>query len=262
MVGQPIRFDNGDVYEQTMGIWSRSVGEVFLDWLAPSSALQWIDVGCGNGAFTELLIQRCAPSEAQGIDPSEAQLTFARTRPAARGAVFVQADAMALPFADESFDVAVMALVIFFVPDPVKGVAEMARVVRPGGVVAAYAWDMLDGGFPWNPIQVEMRAMGIEPLLPPRADISRMASLCDLWTGAKLKSVEARAITVERSFANFDDFWNTATMAASLRPVLDAMTSGGADLLKARVRAHLPGDADGRVVIQGRANAIKGRLPV
>ena len=66
-----------------MAVWSRLAGQVFLDWLSPATGQRWIDVGCGNGAFTELLIQRCEPREAQGIDPSEAQLTFARKRPGA-----------------------------------------------------------------------------------------------------------------------------------------------------------------------------------
>ena len=69
---------------------------------------------------------------------------------------------MALPFPDDSFDAAVMALVIFFVPDPAKGVAEMVRVVRPDGPVATYAWDMMGGGFPMEPIQAEKRARGPE----------------------------------------------------------------------------------------------------
>ena len=67
---QQIRFDDGAAYERMMGIWSRIVGDVFLDWLGPRSGLQWIDVGCGNGAFTELIVARCAPAEVQGIDPS------------------------------------------------------------------------------------------------------------------------------------------------------------------------------------------------
>jgi ubiquinone/menaquinone biosynthesis C-methylase UbiE len=98
--------------------------------------LRWIDIGCGSGAFTQLLVERCAPAEVQGIDRSEGQLAFARTRPAAGVAEFRQGDAMALPFAENSFDVAVMALLIFFVPDPAKAVAEMVRVVAPGGTVA------------------------------------------------------------------------------------------------------------------------------
>ena len=133
MAEQQIRFDDGASYEQMMGIWSRSAGEIFLDWLAPPLGLRWIDVGCGNGAFTELLVERCSPAEVQGIDPSEGQLAFARTRPASRLAKFHQGDAMALPFADSSFDAAVMALVLVFVPDPAKGVSEMVRVVVPGG---------------------------------------------------------------------------------------------------------------------------------
>ena len=136
MVTNQIRFDDGTAYERYMGEWSQLAGEAFLDWLAPKSALRWLDVGCGNGAFTELLVARCAPVSVQGIDPSEGQLAYARTRPASRVAQFRQGDAMAQPFPDDTFDAAVMPLVIFFVPDPAKGVAEMARVVCSGGTVA------------------------------------------------------------------------------------------------------------------------------
>ena len=244
-----------------MGVWSRLAGELFLDWLNPRPGLRWIDVGCGSGAFTELLVQRCAPAETQGIDPSEAQLAFARTRPAARGAEFLQGDAMALPFPHDRFDAAVMALVIFFVPDPAKGVAEMARVVRPGSVVAAYAWDMLGGGFPWAPIQVEMRALGVAPPLPPSVGASRMAALRNLWACAGLEAIETCEITVQRTFADFEDFWTATTMAASIRPTLATMPPDDADQLKARVRARLPVDAGGRIMYPARANAIKGRVP-
>jgi 2-polyprenyl-3-methyl-5-hydroxy-6-metoxy-1,4-benzoquinol methylase len=96
-------------------------GGIFLDWIAPRPGLRWVDVGCGNGAFTELVVERCAPAEVHGIDPSEGQLKYARARPGTRMAEFRQGDAMALPFPGNSFDLAVMALVIFFVPDPAKG---------------------------------------------------------------------------------------------------------------------------------------------
>ena len=108
-------FDDGAAYERGMGTWTRSVGEVFLDWLALPAGLRGIDVGCGNGAFTELVIERCAPAEMHGIDPAPAQIAFARTRPAARVATFEPGDAMALPFPANRFDAAVMALVISFV---------------------------------------------------------------------------------------------------------------------------------------------------
>ena len=74
MAEQRIRFDDGTAYERMMGRWSQLAGAIFLDWLAPPAGLRWLDVGCGNGAFTELLVERCAPASVQGIDPSEGQL--------------------------------------------------------------------------------------------------------------------------------------------------------------------------------------------
>jgi len=127
MAEHQIRFDDGAAYERMMGAWSRLAGGIFLDWIAPRPGLRWVDVGCGNGAFTELVVERCAPAEVHGIDPSEGQLKYARARLGTRMAEFRQGDAMALPFPDNLFDLAVMALVIFFVPDPAKGVAEMVR---------------------------------------------------------------------------------------------------------------------------------------
>jgi len=117
-MSEPIRFDDGAAYERYMGVWSQRVGEVFLDWLDAPLGQRWLDVGCGNGAFTVQLAQRCAPSGLHGVDPSEAQLRYARQQAALQGADFSRGDAMNLPFGDASFDVAVMPLVIFFVPQP------------------------------------------------------------------------------------------------------------------------------------------------
>jgi ubiquinone/menaquinone biosynthesis C-methylase UbiE len=261
MAEPQIRFDDGAAYERMMGVWSRSAGEIFLDWLAPRAGSKWVDVGCGNGAFTELVIARTAPAEVQGIDPSEGQLAYARSRSGARMATFHLGDAMALPFAAQAFDVAVMALVIFFVPEPAKGVAEMARVVAPGGQVAAYAWDMAGGGFPLHPIQTELRAMGFSPLLPPSADASRTEALQKLWTEAGLVGVETRRIDVQRSFVDFDDYWGAATLSPSMGSLLASLASDVVAQLKTRVRAHLQEDGAGHVTGRAWANAIKGRVP-
>lgn len=260
MAGREIRFEDGAAYEQMSGIWSRLVGAPFLGWLAPAPGLRWIDVGCGNGAFTELIVDRCAPAEVQGIDPSEEQLTFARSRPAARIAEFQQGNAIALPFPDNRFEAAVMALVIFFVPDPVRSVAEMVRVTCPGGTVASYTWDMFGGGFHLEPFRAEMQEMGMTLPFPPSADASRMEVLHELWTGAGLDAVGTRVITAQRTFADFDDFWRTGLMSSVGRVVAD-MTSGDVERLKARLRARLPADSAGRVAYSTRANAITGRVP-
>ena len=261
MPAPQVRFEDGAAYDVAMGGWSKLVGEEFIDWLAPTAAQRWLDVGCGSGAFSALLTRRCAPAELHGIDPSEAQLAFARSRGDATGATFHQGDAMALPFADHRFDAAAMALVIFFVPDPAKGVAEMVRVVRPGGVVAAYAWDMDGGGFPFAPIQAELRAFGHMPSRPPSVDASRLEAMRDLWRGAGLRDVETRAIVVQRSFADFDDFWAKSTITGSIRPTLAAMSEDDVAQVRERLRARLPADAQGRISYSARANAVKGRVP-
>ena len=258
MAETQFRFDDGAAYERHMGTWSRFAGEIFLDWLAPKPGLRWVDIGCGNGAFSQLIVDRCAPAEVQGIDPSEGQLAFARTRPAARVAQFQQGDAMALPFPDASFDAAVMALVIFFVPDPAKGLSEMARVLRPGGTMAAYAWDMQGGGFPLEPIFAELRPMNIAPPKAPSDGASRMDSLRTLWAGAGATDIETRVIRVQRTFASFDEFWSIA-MTSSVGTIIGKMPAADVEGLKSRVRTRLPADASGAITFGAHANAIKGR---
>lgn len=257
-----IRFDDGAAYERFMGKWSQAAGEMFLDWLGAESGWRWLEVGCGNGAFTERLVQRCAPDSVEGVDPSEAQLAYARTRPALRGARFHPGDAMSLPCPEDAFDAAVMPLVIFFVPDPAKGVAEMARVVCAGGVVAAYAWDMLGGGFPYDALWVEMRAMGVAVPLPPSPDASRIEVMRDLWKGAGLQAVETRELAVQRTFDDFEDYWAAILGGPSVSRGLSTMTSKELTVLKARMRERLPAETDGRIVCSARANAVKGRKPV
>jgi ubiquinone/menaquinone biosynthesis C-methylase UbiE len=257
---QCIRFEDGDAYERGMSPWSRLAGQTFLEWLAPAPGLRWLDVGCGTGTFAELIAERCAPREVRGVDPSEAQLAIARMRRGARNAAFLPGDAMALPFDERQFDAAVMALVIFFVPDPAKGAAEMARVVRPGGLVAAYAWDVLGGGFPFDPIWEETRAAGVAPLLPPNPCAGRLEALRALWTAAGLEAVETRQIMVKRTFSTFEEYWATSTITGGVRPPLEAMSVEEREQLKARVRARLPADPTGRVTWIARANAVKARV--
>jgi ubiquinone/menaquinone biosynthesis C-methylase UbiE len=255
-----IVFEDGAGYEKMMGVWSRLAGDVFIDWLAPAPRQRWVDVGCGNGAFTELLVNRCAPASVHGVDPSEAQIDYARSRPAGRVAEFRVGDAMALPFADRAFDVAVMALVIFFVPDPARSVAEMTRVVRPGGLVCSYAWDILGGGFPNAPLGRVLKDMGIPAPLPPSVEAARMDALRTLWADAGLTDIDTREITVQRRFEHFEDLWSTMTLSASMRVRIAAMTADQVSEARRRLRANL-GDPDGAITCSGRANAIRGIVP-
>src|SRR5262245_5991505 len=185
----------------------------------------------------------------------------ARSRPratVAQAATFLRGDAMALPFEPDRFDAAVMALVIFFIPDPARAIAEMVRVVRPGGWVAAYAWDVLGGGFPLDPIWEEIRALGLSPLLPPNPDAGRLEALRELWTAGGLQGVETCAIVVKRTFSSFEECWATSTTTEGVRSSLEAISLEQRGAIKARVRTRVPADPIGRVTWRARAHTRKG----
>ena len=171
-------FDDGAAYDEFMGRWSRAVGAVFLDWLAAPRKAAWLDVGCGTGAFTTLIVKTCKPARVAAVDPGAAQIEFARRQPVAKRADFRVADAQTLPFSDGTFDVVASALVINFIPDRARAVAQMRRVTRPYGTVGGYVWDFADDRSPSWPFNRALSALGIEPpQLPgtPELDARRVA---------------------------------------------------------------------------------------
>ena len=254
-------FTDGEAYERLMGRWSRLVGETFLDWLDVPNGLRWLDVGCGNGAFTEELIAQCGPDTVTAIDPSDDQLAYARTQLGAKTANFQVGDAQKLPFPDGSFDVAIMALVISFVPDPDKAAAEMARVVRPGGWVATYMWDIPGGGAPTDPVYVALESMGMTSVRPANPVVSRREALQDLWEKAGLKSIDTRVIRIPVVYSDFDDFWDSNTVLIGPQGKLIAgMSTSEREQLRTGLRDRLPAASDGRILYKSFANAVKGRV--
>jgi len=256
----PIQFTDGSAYERFMGIWSRSAGDIFLDWLSPVPDLHWLDVGCGNGAFTEAVISRCKPGTIIGIDPSPEQIEFARQRENVSFGQFETGNAMDLPYDKDKFDVAIMALVLFFVPEPAQGLAEMRRVVVEGGTIAAYTWDIFGGGFPAHDLHDEMRALGYPPRLPPSAEASRMDVMKDLWREARLEDIEVKEILVDRTFDDLDDYWVLNCLSPSVSSTLKTIPLKDVDKLKQRLKERLSASQNGNVTILARANAVRGRV--
>jgi SAM-dependent methyltransferase len=252
-------FSDGAAYERLMGRWSHRAGDVFLDWNEAPKNLRWLDIGCGTGAFTEQVIRDCAPAAVIGIDPSADQLAFAEKRAGLAMAEFRVGDAQDLPFPDSSFDMAVMALVVHFVPDPARAVAEMARVLRPGGRAVAYVWDYTTGGSPVAPLPAAMKAMGLEPPAPPSPNATSLRALEELWRTAGFGRNATRTIAILIEFADFEEFWDSMTVPVGpAGKAIEHMSPDSRERLRSILQERVPRAADGRVAYEARANAIKG----
>ena len=253
-----IIYNNAAAYDEMMGAWSQLLGSQFINWLNPAINKKWIDIGCGTGAFTEQIFNKCAPTNIIGIDPSKEQIEFATNRFSSNNLDFKIGDAMSLPFDKKYFDFATMALVLFFVPDPLTGVKEMVRVVKPGGSISAYVWDVYGGGLPVEVVHFGLREMNIDYPIPPSAEVSKMANLNELWSTAGLKEIESRKIIAHRTFSNFDELWKISLKSPALQPVLNRINTNKLTKLKLIVKENLVTDTDGTVTYAAHSNAIKG----
>jgi ubiquinone/menaquinone biosynthesis C-methylase UbiE len=255
-------FDDSAAYERFIGSWGRAAGATFLDWLALRPGAHWLDVGCGSGLFTELIIQTQSPAAVIGIDAAEAQIEHARRKPVAQRDNFRVGDAQALPFSSASFDVVVSALVINFIPDRLRALSEMRRVARTGGLVAGYVWDFGEELSPSGPFRRGMRDMAPDlPALPGTKD-SRLNALRSLFERAGLEDIATRTIEVTVSFPDFDDFWLAQTPSYSpMTKMISAMTTSERAKLIESIRARVPTRGDGSIEYPARANAIKARAP-
>jgi hypothetical protein len=136
----------------------------------------------------------------------------------------------------------------------------MRRVVRPGGMVAAYMWDLPGGGFPFQLSHDVIEAKGLPSVMPPSWEASALERLGALWREAGLTDVEARAITVERTFPDFDTLW-AITLTSPRLGAFSEQTPALKDEIREELR-HRLNAGDGRpVTLSARANAVKGRVP-
>ncbi len=253
---------SGDAYEPYVGRWSRVVARELLEWLGAPPGRSWLDVGCGTGALSATILAEAAPARVTGIDMSDAFAAYARERIADARAEFRQGDAQALPFEDASFDAAVSGLVLNFLPDPGRGLAEMARVTRAGGVVAVYVWDYA------GEMQLMRHFWDAAAALDPAAaelDEGRRFPICRpeplerLFVAAGLGTVETRAIDVPTVFRDFEDYWSPFLGGQGPAPgYVTSLDEGRRTALRERVRVGLPVAGDGSIRLVARAWAARG----
>jgi ubiquinone/menaquinone biosynthesis C-methylase UbiE len=233
---------------------------MFLEWLAPPKQASWLDVGCGTGLFTELIVKHCSPVSVIGIDPAPAQIAYASRKPVAARAQFRTGDAQALPFPDAAFDIVASALVIIFIPDRPHALAEMARVARPGGVVGGYIWDFQAELSPSGPFRLALREFvnRVPPL--PGAEDSAPSRLRLLFQQAGFADIVTTSFEVTVEFPNFEAFW-AAQMPRYVPTtrMVDAMDQRERDRLQAAIRSRVKPSAGGVIRYAARANAVAAR---
>lgn len=256
-----VTFDSADDYERFMGRWSRAIGEKFLAWLDPPPNARWLDVGCGTGAFSELILSRWRPKSLTGIDPSPEQVAYVSKH--LPGSQFQVADSAAMPFGDDAFDVVASALVIHFIPDRAKAFTEMKRVLSPGGRVGGYTWKRTatTDCAAYSPMLVGVAKVGGEPLrsaVVPEGSLEGMrASLAQ----AGYVDVAATEIEVSQTYESFDAYWTVQTFpfspsGKSVARLSDSQRARLIDLLRETLTA-----ADGTITYSATAIAGRARKP-
>jgi SAM-dependent methyltransferase len=199
-----------DAYDRFMGRYSVPLAPVFANFIGVAPGQRVLDVGCGPGAFTAELVKRLGDDSVVAVDPSEPFVEAVRRR---HPRVEVhRADAERLPLPNDIFDAALAQLVVHFMTDPVAGLREMSRVVKPGGIVGACVWDFGEGGSPlsafWEAaVDLDAEAPG-EDSLPG----TRRGHLARLLGLAGVEAIEDAELVVDVEHQTFEEWWQPFTL--------------------------------------------------
>ncbi|UCI08025.1 class I SAM-dependent methyltransferase [Mesorhizobium sp. B1-1-8] len=214
-------------YEQLMGRWSRRLAPLFIDFAGLAPGEKILDVGCGTGSLTFELAKSAGLAEIQAIDFSPVFVAAAKEKNTDPRIEIQQGDATALPFEDGKFDRALALLVLHFVPETGKAVAEMRRVVRPGGVIAAVVWDHY-GGMPGMRMMIDTVAALSESGRQLRSrycfqPMMQPGEMKRTFVEAGLAGVIEAELMIRMDYQNFEDYW--APIAAGEGPLGKYMTT-------------------------------------
>ena len=256
-------WEKGDAYERYVGRWSRLVAHEFLDWLDLPTSLRWLDVGCGTGALTATIREKCQPTGLVGIDPSEDFLVKARTRLAGH-ATFCVANALDLPLRDSTVDVVVSGLVLNFIPNTALALAQMRRTAVASGTIAAYVWDYANKmelmRYFWD-AAVELSSAARELDEAIRFPLCHPDAMEAAFRDAGLSAIRVKPIDIATRFADFDDYWVPFLGGQGPAPAyVMSLDEASRNQLRDQIRQRLPTRSDGSISLIARAWAIQGRV--
>lgn len=254
-------------YETLMGRWSKRLAPQFIEFAGLANGERVLDVGCGTGSLTFALAETADLEEIAAIDYSPVFVEETKRRNTNSRITVQQADACALPFPDRSFDRAMALLVLHFVPEAERAVAEMCRVVRPGGVVAAAVWDHF-GGMPgmrlmWDTVamldetaQLLRRQYCFQPMMRP-------GEMKHSFIAHGLAGVEETSLLIRMEYQSFDDYWDPiAAGEGPLGKYVASLDGARRTLVDAAVRAaYEAGERDGPRSFSAVAWACRGVVP-
>ena len=252
-------------YERFMGRWSRLLAPPFVAFAGVKNGDRVLDVGTGTGSLAAAVEATMPASEIVGIDPSEEFIAYAQKNAKSARVRLEIGDAQALKFKDASFDHAMALLVMNFIPDHSKAVAEMRRVTRPQGIVSACVWDY-DAGmqmlrFFWD------EAIALDPAIEPKDErhmkLSRQGQLRDLWNRAGLTNIKDESLVIDQGYSSFTDYWEPFTKGAGpVGAYVVSLTEDRRQQLEDRIRKRLLGDRQhGAFTLQAKAWCVRGEVP-
>ncbi|ACE91613.1 SAM-dependent methyltransferase protein [Rhizobium phaseoli] len=258
--------ESADGYERLMGRWSKRLAPMLIDFAGVADGERVLDVGCGTGSLTFTLAEKPGLQEITAIDYSPVFVEAAMRRNTDPRITIRQADACALPFEDNRFDRAMSLLVLHFVPEAGKAVSEMARVVRPGGVVAAAVWDHY-GGMSGMRMMWDTVVMLDENALPLRRKycfqpMMRPGEMRESFVAQGLVDVEETSLVIRMDYLSFDDYWQPiAAGEGPLGRCVAGLEAGKREAVDAALRAaYEAGEPDGPRSFASVAWACRGRV--
>ena len=242
-----------EAYDRFMGRYSTPLAPRFLDFAKVGSG-PVLDVGCGPGALTSVLVERFGADAVAAADPSEPFVVAARERhPGVRVEL---APAEAMPFDEGQFAASLAQLVVHFMSDPIAGIHEMTRVTREGGVVAACVWDLAGGRAPLGPFWKAARQLDPDVDDESRLAGAREGHLAELFDAAGVREIADGAISVSIEHATFDEWWEPYTLGVGPAGTHVArLDEAQRAALRDRCRDLLP---DAPFTIEARAWAARG----